>query len=120
VVRYCLNFGNWKLRKTVAANLHASYQVATVEESEIHYVEVDTNGDGLSVNRGILTTQLPAYRSVLPLPCGNLQSNIHDQCDRIYQNRSPRPIIRYTEENGQAQRAQTHKQGAKLLHGPST
>jgi putative transposase len=42
LVRYCLNFVSWKLRKAVAADLRAIYTAATVEEAEMRLSEFET------------------------------------------------------------------------------
>lgn len=41
LVRYCLNFVSWKLRKAVAADLRAIYTAATVEEAALRLEEFD-------------------------------------------------------------------------------
>ncbi|TLS74455.1 IS256 family transposase [Mariprofundus erugo] len=45
MVRYCLNFVSWKMRKDVAADLRAIYAAATAEEAELQLMAFDEKWD---------------------------------------------------------------------------
>jgi len=79
LVRASLGYVSWKQRKAVASDLRLVYQSATAYDADLQMDTFAKKWDG----EPVVAPELGTGDTVLRLPGGDPQGDLHDQCDRV-------------------------------------